>query len=161
MTKKIIVDGYNLIHKIPNLKSLLHRDLEQTRERLITLLGSYGERRKVEVVITFDGTLLHSGHSLNTPKIKVLFSRPPQKADQLIKSLIEQTKHKKLLMVVSSDREITRFAKVCGCEIKSSEEFYESVTRKPKLAEEEKKTLTLTDAEIKEWKKIFDGKGPI
>jgi len=160
MAQTIIIDGYNLIHKIPYLKSLLHTSLEQARERLINLLTSYGIKRNIEIVIVFDGNLMRSSHSPSRPKVKVMFSKPLQKADQLIKSLIEQTKHKRLLTIVSSDREIARFAKVCGCGVESSDEFYKALKRKPKakVNEDDKKNRTLSRTEVKEWMKIFEGK---
>lgn len=159
MAQTIIIDGYNLIHKIPHLKSLLRVSLEQTREQLFNLLSSYVVRKKIEIVLVFDGSIHRSSLSpWSNPKVRVIFSKAPQKADQLIKSIVEQTKNKRLLTVVSSDREVRRFGRVCGCEIQSSDEFYRALKRRAKPKEEDKKDQTLSEEEVKEWLKIFESR---
>jgi predicted RNA-binding protein with PIN domain len=52
----LIVDGYNVIHAWPALKSALDgAGLEESRRLLIAMLAEYGAVRGVKVTVVFDG----------------------------------------------------------------------------------------------------------
>jgi predicted RNA-binding protein with PIN domain len=54
--RALIVDGYNIIHAWPDLKSALDRaGLEESRRLLVVALAEYGAVRDVRVTVVFDG----------------------------------------------------------------------------------------------------------
>jgi len=121
--KDYLIDGNNLIGKIPNLQSLQKKDKESARERLVLLLERYFHSRKIRVTIYFDG-YRNSGIKTNAFKINYSDSKT---ADEIIKKDISLSKNPRNLIVVSSDNEIAGFAKVCACEVILSEKFYETI----------------------------------
>lgn len=78
--------------------------------------------KKDKVIFYFDGV----GES---DRSNIIFSGK-KKADDLMREFIEKFKNHKMLTVVSSDREISGLAKVCGCEVQSSEEFWKEMNNK-------------------------------
>ena len=101
---RIVVDGYNLIPAIPELRRVLHQDLEAGREGLIEMLRSYRRNSSINLRITvvFDGKSHHDhGGGKNAGGIEVLFSRH-EIADVLILRLLKS--HYRNAVLVTSDR---------------------------------------------------------
>ena len=99
----ILIDGYNLI-------GTAHKNLEKARNDLIQGLGRYAKIKGHEITVIFDGW--KAGQALETREriggINVIYSRLGEKADQVIKNIL--TSAPKPWIVVSSDREIYKFA---------------------------------------------------
>ncbi|HDQ44170.1 MAG TPA: NYN domain-containing protein, partial [bacterium] len=55
MKKDILIDGYNLMHRIPEIRSGMKNDLEGARERLILRLSSYAALHRARLTVVFDG----------------------------------------------------------------------------------------------------------
>ena len=113
--KTIIIDSNNLIHKIPHLKNLFKKDKEAAQMALvesIKIVSGKGDR----MIFIFDGF----GKS---EKQDVIYSKEIT-ADELIRSKIENFTDCRKLKIVSSDNGITNLARVCGCEIQRSEDFW-------------------------------------
>lgn len=127
----IIIDAYNLIHKIPELRILLKQSQDVCVDTMVSKLMGHFHGKKVKVVLVFDG----SGKNRSLGRIEVKFSSTHtgynfESADVMIKHLIEKVKNPKLVMVVSSDKGITWFAKDCGCKIQTAESFWGGVKEK-------------------------------
>ncbi|MCS7229973.1 MAG: NYN domain-containing protein [Candidatus Kryptonium sp.] len=154
MTRKTyIIDGYNLIHKSPDLRKLFIENPQLARENLVSILSDFFSKRKDECIVVFDGNL-NLPSSLSTPKVRVIFSKPPDKADDEIKKIIMSANLKDRLkfIVVSSDNEIINCAKACGSGRISSEEFWKILNSdkiKNKTQNDEKPFVKLTQEEIK------------
>ncbi len=149
--KTYIVDGYNLIHKSSKLKKIFTEDPKLARENLVSILSDFFSRRKDRCILVFDGNI-NIPSSLSTPAVRVIFSRPPNKADDEIKRIImsKNLKERKNLIVVSSDNEIINCAKACGAERLSSEDFLKLINSKNKTSyDDEKLIIKLTEEEIK------------
>jgi len=84
-------------------------------------------------------------------------------ADEVIRKYIEENYDKRTLTVVSSDAEIQRLAKVCGCEVKKSEDFWKELNPSPTkrkninqlLYKEGEKPDRISKKELEEFKKYF------
>jgi hypothetical protein len=55
MTNKIIIDGWNVCWKIPEIAELIPNHLERARNRLNTLIKIFFQGKKVEYKIFYDG----------------------------------------------------------------------------------------------------------
>lgn len=114
----IIIDGYNLI-------GTQHRNLQKQREELIRQLVAYKKLKGHEITLVFDGW--KSGSHLQEQNViggvRVIYSRLGDKADEVIKTIIEQDR--KEWLVISSDRVIMDHARSCGSLPVSSDQFLE------------------------------------
>ena len=124
----ILIDGNNLIHKSDSLKKLFQSDKEASMLSLIETVISRISRTD-KAVMVFDGFG-------NFKKPNVHFSGKDT-ADNLIRKEIEKFPDHKKLKVVSSDNEITGFAKVCGCAVQRSEDFWKSLNASGKPSKED------------------------
>ncbi len=115
----LIIDGYNLL----GVRGGLRGDVEARREQLIRNLAGYRQRKGYPVTVIFDGW--RAGHPVEHVEwregIGVVYSRQGEQADAVVKRLAE--KYGSDCAVVSSDREITGFARVQGCTVITSSDF--------------------------------------
>ena len=117
---KYIIDGYNVIHKIDQLKG---KRLRTQREGLIRLLETARMRSKRfrDMMVVFDGqtdVLAPRIHS----SIKVVFTRG-KSADKKIKEIVESSSFARDIAVVSDDREIKFYISSLGARKTSVAEF--------------------------------------
>lgn len=98
----LIVDGYNVTKTgFPDLS------LEDQRSRLIHGLAALAARSGAEVTCCFDGASLQGRvPSVTARGVRVLFSKPDEIADELIRRLVRAEPPGRAMVVVSSDREI-------------------------------------------------------
>ncbi len=155
--KTIIIDSNNLIHKIEYLKSLFAKDKESAQVSLVETIKARLNKNE-KVVFVFDG-FGKPGRS------DVIFSND-KSADEIIRKKIENFNFHRKLKIVSSDRDITDFAKVCGCEVQSSEAFWDEINREKSVTEgkninqyyiydKPEKPDRLTKKELDEFRKYF------
>ena len=147
--KDYLIDGNNLMGKISVIKKIQIKDKQLARERLVMLIEKFFNKRKGKVFLHFDG---FQNNPLNLSKGKIIYSEKSN-ADKKIKEQIEITKNRKNLIVISSDHEIQNFARVCSCDVLSSEEFAKELTSKRVINEEEKRIKSINNVE--EFKKLF------
>lgn len=152
-----IIDGYNVVHTIPSLKKTLAHDADTARELLIQSVAQLTHRRKFRCTIVFDGSppANSSKQSPHAP-VHVMYSFP-HSADAKIKQIIEQSKNRSSLVIISSDREILNFARVCSCQTHTSKHFANLLSESDD-ALPEKTDTALSPSQINEWLKIFGEK---
>jgi len=159
----LIIDAYNLMHRVGDLRFLLSQPQDVCSDSLCAKLTGYFHGKKVKCIIIFDGF----GMNKHEGNISVKYSKTATgtdygSADKLIKHLIENAKNPKLLRVISSDREITLFARSCGAKVQASESFWgevrenraESASRKEDMNE---KPEIITKGEFEFFLKKFTG----
>lgn len=148
--KKFIIDGNNLIGKIKTLVPFKEKEKQILQNKLTYMIDRHFANKKVDIFLYFDG---FAGEKINVSKIKIVFSGGST-ADEKIKKQIESEKNKRTLVIVSSDNEIRNFAKVCGCEILSSEEFGKELLKGSHISSEEQKISAIDDVSM--FKKLFN-----
>ena len=149
----IIVDGYNLILRSPALKPGEGRTLRESREKLVNLLSWAVGSGEAQFLVVFDGA--EGGRSQSQGRVEVRFSRPPEKADDLIRSLVEERIGQvERLTVVTSDIEIARHARAMGADVALSDLFLASVLDRG-ASEAQERPAALSKKEIEEWAEIF------
>ena len=127
----IIIDTYNIMHKVRALHLLLKQEQDVIVDTMILKMQSYFNRRGVKITLVFDGY----GKNKHSGNVEVKFSQTNvshgyENADMLIKALIDKTRNKKLIRVVSSDNEVTNYARECGCKIQSAQGFWGELKEK-------------------------------
>ncbi len=123
---RIIVDGYNLIRRIPELMALDRDDLEAGRDGLGSELSIYRVGKGHRITVVFDGAeSIHlGGGSEKVAGITIRYSARGQTADQVIQKMCREGLAD---MVVSGDREITDVAKRAGVTAVSPDLFWDKV----------------------------------
>ncbi|UGY90925.1 NYN domain-containing protein [Streptomyces gobiensis] len=98
----LVVDGYNVTKTgYPSLP------LEKQRLRLLGGLAVLAAQSGAEMTCVFDGAELDSPVLLAPPRgVRVLFSKPGQTADELIRQLVRAEPQGRPIVVVSTDREV-------------------------------------------------------
>lgn len=150
MSLHFILDGYNIIKKIPKFSSKTLKDKRLNLLRLIEekrLAGS----SKNKVTIVFDG----DSDDLTMKKessFKIIFTKD---ADQKIKDMVGKLDNPKNVVVVTDDREIKFSVRLLGVKVKSCEEFLEKADPAPSRRCPAKEDLKL-EISLKEQEKITE-----
>ena len=156
MKPHLIIDGYNLIFQFPELRRMLERDLESARDGLVERMISYSESNKIFSIIIFDGDRRSPNMQKQSRYLQVRFSKYPEKADPLIKKMIEKTSRDIPLMIVSSDREIMNFARLYGFKAISSQQFARTLLIKPVKDNHNPEDSDMSHDELSEWMRLFN-----
>ena len=162
MTRKIIIDGYNLIYAvIDDFPAGL--DLPGQREHLIRVLYSSHQLKNSKLIIVFDGRSGIKNPALSSTRIRVIISQGNKKADQIIQELVRKDPKPGQIEVVSSDREIQFTAKDHGAKVRESRDFWQKVHLKQTVKSRNRKNemeadRSLSDKEVREWLEIFKKK---
>ncbi len=123
----LLIDGYNLLHSYRPIFQLNPIQLQWERERLIHQLSFYRQSRSCSITVVFDGW--QGGWPAERREkqkgIEIVYSKIGEKADEVIKRLIREKGSGAI--VVSSDREIAKFASRFSVAVVSSEQFQEKL----------------------------------
>lgn len=150
--KHYIIDGNNLIGKIPSISAKQAQEKQAARESLAFLLERFFARKKASVILHFDG---YESTPIKVSGIKIVYSLN-READQLIKSQIEKSSNRKNIILVTSDNNLIGFGRVCSCEVIKSEEFARELFSGKNQDDEEARIKAMNDVE--EFKKLFNTK---
>lgn len=122
MSLHYIIDGYNIINH-----PYFIRAVKTSREPQLSLLAFIRTQRltgsvKNKATVVFDGYSAPSLSGYNETGIDIIFSRKIS-ADEKIKMLIEESSQRKIILVVSDDKDIKLFTKFLGARSVGVEEF--------------------------------------
>jgi predicted RNA-binding protein with PIN domain len=149
----VVVDGYNLILRTAQLRPEAGRTLRESRAKLLSLLA-WTVDPSARFLVVFDGAEVR-GKDGTQGRVEVRYSKPPAKADDLIRTLVvERTDRDESVAVVTSDIEVARHARALGADVILADLFLASLLGPQGEGEPEKPT-TLSKKEIEEWAEIF------
>jgi predicted RNA-binding protein with PIN domain len=125
----LIIDGYNLLHVVHSLIHFDSNQLQWERDRLVDQLSAYQRLKPCGITVVFDGW--QGGWSTEKREkkkgIELVFSKLGEKADEVIKRLVKVRGSGAI--VITSDRDIARFAERLRVSVISSEQFQEKLDR--------------------------------
>ncbi len=123
MGKHLIIDGYNLLGARGKIGGQGAQTHEFLREELLQELAQYRIRTRHAVTVVFDGWQQGMGteHHEHRAGVEVIFSRKGEPADQVIQRLADE--YRTDCAVVSSDREVSDYAKKMGAFVMRADEF--------------------------------------
>ena len=123
----LVIDGYNLLHVSRSLTHLSPIQLQRERERLIDQLSAYQELRPCRITVVFDGW--QGGWATekreSQKRVEVIYSKLGEKADEVIKRLVKEEGAG--VIVITSDRDIARFAERMAVSVIPSDQFQEKM----------------------------------
>ncbi|MBN1895955.1 NYN domain-containing protein [bacterium] len=159
MKPQILVDGYNLIHHMPDLKRQMSQDLRMAREKLIDRIAASRHGCKADITVVFDGSGAAGQGSSGRSGIRIVFSRPPEKADPVLKRMMEKKARGSQMTIVTSDGEIARFARLCGVKAVASSVWAKELKNK-RLEDSGNQDVTVSRKEMEEWLLLFRNRAP-
>lgn len=155
--KKMLIDGHNLIPKMPGMQL---RDADD-ETRLVEVLREYCRLARRQAELFFDGAPQPERGLKKSGLVRVHFVRVGLTADAaIIDWLRTKGKEARNFSVVSSDRRVQAEARGLGAQVISSEEFVlevQKVFNSPARIQEIREK-PLSSQEIDEWMTLF-GKG--
>jgi uncharacterized protein len=154
-----LVDGHNLIPKIPGL-SLEAMDDEQ---QLIELLQEFCRIQRKEVEVYFDNAPPGQARSQRFGLVVARFVRQGTTADQAIQQRLQRLgRTAPNWTVVSSDAAVLSAARQARAKVLTSEAFASSMMLALKDAgsgESKREDMGVAEDELDEWLDLFGGKG--
>lgn len=123
----IILDAYNVVHRVPEFKKCLDVSLERGRKVLVSFCKEWlSVRRDVEQFwLVFDGQGMPGGEGAQGGRgVRVMYSAGGETADERILHLIEEVGRYSSFVVVSDDAAVARGARVLNAETMSVMSFY-------------------------------------
>jgi len=155
---RIVIDGYNLIHAMPELVRFVASDLERARDGLVAKLAVYRSGRGVRITVVFDGQSMAAQSGRPPGGIEVVFSRAPQTADAKIKTMLSLERSPRSWTVVTSDNSIVRYARDYGAKTIPSAEFAAKLGNTISNLGPNRpvpQDTPMTPAEVAEWEEYF------
>jgi predicted RNA-binding protein with PIN domain len=154
MAETLLIDGHNLIGRLPGLQ-LSDPDDEA---RLVALLKRYRSRHRRDIVVVFDGgPLAGRSRELSGAGVEVLFARAGRPADGVLKERLRAARNPQQLTLVSSDNDVARVARACRAQVVASQDFAARLLAEvgPGQSLRDAADAALGPDEIREWEELF------
>jgi predicted RNA-binding protein with PIN domain len=120
----LIVDGYNVTKSGYGMLPLAEQ-----RRRLIESLIGLVARTGAEVTCCFDGAEVEGAAAWRVRGVRVFFSDPGVTADDLVRSLVRAEPPGRVVIVVSTDGEVSRRARMAGAHALPAQALLRLVSR--------------------------------
>ena len=123
----VIVDGYNVIHRAPELRRHLARGLLAAREALMRYCAAWISKRGdiTQVCVVFDGDSSVAGIIGGTDRgVRAVFTGTGEEADDRILDIIRKGRRAVRYIVVSDDSYVSRTSRRFMAAAMSVSEFY-------------------------------------
>jgi predicted RNA-binding protein with PIN domain len=151
-----IIDGHNLISKLPGLSLSLPDD----EERLLALLERYCAVGGHRVEVYFDGAPAGQAGMRKYGRVRAYFVSHHSSADEAIRRrLVSLAKSARNWLLVTSDRVVQAAGREARARVISSEDFARDMLaslqpdHSPEPASHDQ---LLSEAEVQQWEKIFN-----
>lgn len=162
----ILIDGFNLIYKFPDLEEMMYRHLlEEARTGLLEKLREYHSIKKTDIRVVFDGKKRpsYTTKSERVGTIHVYYSLD-YSADYLIKQFIKKDLNPRMTTVVTSDKDIINYVKRFKARVIKSEDFADTMTREIEeyhagSLPEKEENPEVSPEEVSFWEKLFKTRG--
>jgi predicted RNA-binding protein with PIN domain len=154
-----IIDGNNLIGSAPDF-SLAD---PESRGKIVSLIRKFQESKNTKITVVFDGE--PQGSELKNPisaKLIVVYPRYGLTADDEIKRILDNYQQLKEVVLVTTDRELKKYAREKGARTINSIEFFFTLKKAFLFQGKKEETLKrvntrVSQNEVEQWLKIFNG----
>lgn len=150
--RRLLIDGYSLLHRDPELAPLLRRDYRQARERLIRKIDRLAPALAVEVEIVFDGRDRGSRERVDTGHLQIVYSPADKTADTIIEQMVHEDPDPVGIWIVTADRLERETVTARGAQAMSCAAFLERLEQLDHATQHTmrkgpvKRTFSLSDA---------------
>lgn len=149
-----LIDGHNLIGKIPDIQLTDPNDEAKLVQRLVGFCARTGKK----CTVVFDHGLPGGSSKMSTGGVKVIFASVHSNADRVMIDRIHKVRNPREWIVVSSDNQVINRAKQRRMPTLSAAQFADILARPQRVVKpgrEESPDLRLSPDEVDEWLRIF------
>lgn len=150
-----LVDGNNVMAQ----RVGWHRDKPGARRRLLTELAGFARESGATVQAVFDGApdeFFPDGSYFMG--VRVFYAARGSDADSRIKELVEASRERRTLKVVTSDRALADYVRRCGVEVIRSGDFrkrLDASARSSNSSKDETERGGVKESEVGDWMYYF------
>ena len=147
-----LIDGNNVMGQ----RVGWHRDKPGARRRLLSELARFAREAGVTVEAVFDGApdeFFPDGSYFMG--VRVFYAERGADADARIKRLVEGSRERRTLKVVTSDRALADYVRRCGAEVIRSGDFRRRLDAATAAAPEGPERAGVKESELGEWMYYF------
>lgn len=112
MAEYLIIDGYNIISKWPDLAENKQKNIEFARQKLNNIIQKYIDYKGIKVTIVYDGAGPDKSIINGSPEI--IFSKGTESADSIIESLVYNHQSPEQIIVATDDNIQRNFIVTAG-----------------------------------------------
>jgi predicted RNA-binding protein with PIN domain len=144
-----LIDGNNLMGQ----RVGWHKDKPKARRDLMQQLSRFSRSKKVTVTVVFDGapdTFFPDGSSFMG--VKLHYAVRGSSADERIKEIVESSRERRTLIVVTSDRALADYVRRCGAQTIKSGEFRKALDS---VEVTDKRDEKVDDQSLDNWMRYF------
>lgn len=150
-----LIDGHNLIPKVPGL-SLADPDDE---EMLMARLSDWSRLSRHKVTVFFDRAPQGKAGTRHVSGLSAVFVPEGKTADSAIMNALARLKNAaRNVTVVSSDRMVQAAARAAHAKVLKSESFAAVLINNSSTSEAQTPSSAMTSDEIAEWEALFSSK---
>jgi predicted RNA-binding protein with PIN domain len=150
----ILIDGHNLIGRLPSLSL----DDPGDEMQLVGMLMSYQARTGRAVTVVFDPGGTHSlAQTSARGRVKIAFAPHGSSADRIIERRVRRSRNASEWLVVTSDRELADFVARHGARVQSAEAFASELGAAHDVSPDWRDTPPSPD-EVEAWLAEFEGR---
>jgi len=125
LRRKLVIDGYNVLHRWKSLKKLVKKDFDFAREELIRLINNYTDYADIKAVIVFDGGEFQKPEG--NLDASVVYTKKRESADHYIERLVYQAVDRSRITVATNDRMLQNMIQGMGAFFMSTENLERTV----------------------------------
>ncbi|MGD2145949.1 MAG: NYN domain-containing protein [Anaerolineae bacterium] len=152
----VLIDGHNLIGRLPDIRL----EDEHDEAQLVSRLQAYAGRTGKRVTVVFDRGLPGGvSRALSRGRVEVVFAPTGGSADQVLLRRVRRARDPRGLIVVSSDREVIAAAEDRGARVVRSEAFVDQMEGAPASEGDKESEVHLGPEEVDAWLELFGEEG--
>jgi predicted RNA-binding protein with PIN domain len=153
-----LIDGNNVMAQ----RVGWHRDKPGARRRLLGELAAYARAARVSMSVVFDGAPEeHFPDGASFMGVSVFYAVRGSNADERIKRMVEESRERRTLVVVTSDRALAEYVRSCGARVVRAGEFRRRLDEtaatesEQQSARKERRTAKPSSKELDQWMRYF------
>lgn len=125
MPKHLLVDGFNVIRRDPQLSDAENRNFYGAQDLLIDRLNRYRRGTSHRITVVFDGRQGPNTFRSRMRKgeIEVIYSSRGETADEVIADLVAHAAERDAYKVVTADRDLAHTCRTLGVDIVAPDEL--------------------------------------
>lgn len=133
--RQLIIDGYSLLHRDPELAPALATDIRRAREQLIAKLARLGGMFADRVTLVFDGRGEAPAETdLSVTALDVVYSGRARTADTVIERMVHAAPRPAEILVVASDRAELETVAAAGAQTLACRTFLDQLAQREREA---------------------------
>lgn len=154
-----LVDGNNVMAQ----RVGWHKNPSAARRKLLDDLARFAQHARVRMMVVFDGAPEdHFPDGASYRGVRVFYAERGSNADERIKQMVEASRERRTLLVVTSDKALADYVRRCGAQIIRAGDFRRRLGEaeaESQSASRQKSDSSIPAADMDQWMRYF-GVGP-